>query len=92
MAVKHYIADSLSGETARVAEENGLKTFSESNDTEGILVIRLGYNSNDELIRIRREFNERYFEKTIEDDGYTGNDTVARWKTFNKWLKCSHCP
>ena len=92
MAVKHYIADPLSGETARVAEESGLKTFSESNDTEGVLVIRLGYNSNDELIRIRREFNERYFEKTIEDDGYAGDNTVARWKTFNKWLKCSHCP
>lgn len=92
MAVKHYIADPLTGEQVRVSEEYGLKTFSESNDTDGILVIKLGYNSNDELIRIRREFNERYFEKTIEDDGYVGNDTVARWKTFNKWINCSMCP
>ena len=87
MAVKHYIADPDTGDTAKVIQDNSLKTVSDSNDTGSILVIKLGYNSVGELIRIRREFNDDIHEKTIADDDYAGNDTVTRWKTFNKWTE-----
>jgi len=52
--------------------------------------VKLGYNSNDELIWITYEYAGDEWRQQVEDDDYTGGTTYAdvdRWVTFNSWVK-----